>query len=631
MDALRAGLARTRLVALTPALLLAILLPFLTGVPASAPEDAPAVVRPNPNTRAAGLLSRDTLRVSLVATLGRWFPEADGGPSVVVQAFAEEGGIPSIPGPLVRVTEGTVIVATVRNALSGDTLVVRGLQSRPAGAEDTLQVAPGASRTVRFPAGAAGTYFYWATTTDRPQRDREGIDSQLSGAFVVDPPGGPARPDRIFVMGAFSEPLDTARDVWREALVINGRSWPHTERVDLVQGDTAEWRWINANDRPHPMHLHGFYYEILGLGDAMRDTPQPAGALPLVVTHRMPRWTTMRIRFVPHTAGNWVFHCHILFHIESPGLDPVAADSAHRARGAHGMDDMRGLVLGIRVRAGGAGGAALRPGPRQLRLLVQERPRVYGDTSGFGFVLQEGAEPPPDSVAIPGPPIVLTRDEPVHITVVNRLREPTAVHWHGLELESYFDGVAGLSGRDGRVAPPIMPGDSFVVEMQPPRAGTFIYHTHFSDIRQTSRGLYGPLIVLEPGQRRDPATDLVWLHSSNPSMADDSSLFNGRIEGQPPIVLQAGRPHRIRLIGFPVAASRAFALMRGDTLASWRALAKDGADLAPELRTQRPARQMVTVGETYDFEFVPAVGDRLRVELRIPGGRTLIAVPVVVR
>lgn len=585
-------------------------------------------MRANPNTHAAGTFARDTLRVGLVATSGRWFPEADGGPSVVIQAFAEEGGPPSIPGPLLRVREGTAIVATVRNALPVETLVVRGLQTRPAVAEDTLQVLPGASRTVTFMAGAPGTYFYWATTTDRPPDDREGSDSQLSGAFVVDPAGGPARPDRVFVMGAFSEPLDTVKGLWREALVINGRTFPHTERVEVDQGDTVEWRWINANDRVHPMHLHGFYYAVLSRGGAAADTAREVP--PLAVTEIMEPWTTMRLRFVPHTAGNWLMHCHILYHIESLGLEPVAADSAHSARGAHGMDDMRGLVLAFVVRPRAGRAAAAGTEPRRLRLLVQERPRVYGDSSGFGFVLQDGAEPAPDSVAIPGLPIVLTRDEPVRITVVNRLREPTAVHWHGLELESYYDGVAGMSGVGRRTAPSIMPGDSFEVAMQPPRAGTFIYHTHFSDIRQASRGLYGPLIVLEPGQRWDPATDLVWLHSQTPLLDAGPSLFNGRADRIPPIAMRAGRRHRIRLIGFPAAPGRTFAIMRGSAPAAWLALAKDGADLAPTARTMGPARQRVTVGETYDFEFVPAANDRLRVELRA-GDRVLITVPVVVR
>ena len=55
----------------------------------------------------------------------------------------------------------------------------------------------------------------------------------------------------------------------------------------------------------------------------------------------------------------------------------------------------------------------------------------------------------------------------------------------------------------------IAPGGSFVVRLTPPRAGTFIYHTHVHDYRQLTSGLYGPLLVVEPGERWDPATDHV--------------------------------------------------------------------------------------------------------------------------
>jgi FtsP/CotA-like multicopper oxidase with cupredoxin domain len=81
----------------------------------------------------------------------------------------------------------------------------------------------------------------------------------------------------------------------------------------------------------------------------------------------------------------------------------------------------------------------------------------------MGFVLQNGAAPRPDSVEIPGPPIVLARGEPVEITVVNNLQDATSIHWHGIELDSYFDGVSGWSGDQRKTAPHVNPGDSFAV------------------------------------------------------------------------------------------------------------------------------------------------------------------------
>ena len=104
---------------------------------------------------------------------------------------------------------------------------------------------------------------------------------------------------------------------------------------------------------------------------------------------------------------------------------------------------------------------------------------------------------------------MLRRDEPVEITLVNRLAEPTAIHWHGIELDSYYDGVHGFSGLGRQVTPMIEPGGQFVVRFTPPRAGTFIYHTHLHDYRQLSSGLYGPIVVSNPGETFDPATDHV--------------------------------------------------------------------------------------------------------------------------
>ena len=87
------------------------------------------------------------------------------------------------------------------------------------------------------------------------------------------------------------------------------------------------------------------------------------------------------------------------------------------------------------------------------------------------------------------------------------------MHWHGMELDSYYDGVHGWSGAGARVTPIIKPGATFVVRFTPPRTGTFIYHTHLHDHRQLPAGLYGALLVVDPGIETsfDPATDHVFV------------------------------------------------------------------------------------------------------------------------
>jgi hypothetical protein len=49
------------------------------------------------------------------------------------------------------------------------------------------------------------------------------------------------------------------------------------------------------------------------------------------------------------------------------------------------------------------------------------------------------------------------------------IAQPTSIHWHGMELESAYDGVAGWARTGSRIAALIAPGDSFIVQMTPPR------------------------------------------------------------------------------------------------------------------------------------------------------------------
>jgi FtsP/CotA-like multicopper oxidase with cupredoxin domain len=55
----------------------------------------------------------------------------------------------------------------------------------------------------------------------------------------------------------------------------------------------------------------------------------------------------------------------------------------------------------------------------------------------------------------------------VEITVLNQLHEPTTVHWHGMELVSYYDGVADWGAHGKQSTPMIDPGASFRVRFTP--------------------------------------------------------------------------------------------------------------------------------------------------------------------
>jgi len=238
----------------------------------------------------------------------------------------------------------------------------------------------------------------------------------------------------------------------------------------------------------------------------------------------------------------------------------------------------------------------------------------------MGFVLQRDGRPPAaDSVEIPGSTLVLTRGQPTDIVIVNRLSEPTAIHWHGIELESYSDGVAGWSGSSDRLAPSVMPGDSFTARLTLPRAGTFMYHTHLNDIEQLTSGLYGGIVVLEPGKRFDGRRDhgfvIGWDGDSRPPKFPQLLINGDSLPG--PLVLTPGVAHRLRFVNIGPAGLIRMAIYRDTSLVTWRKLAKDGADLPPNQAVRTPSAFTIAVGETYDFELTPDPGKyRLVAELR---------------
>jgi len=279
---------------------------------------------------------------------------------------------------------------------------------------------------------------------------------------------------------------------------------------------------------------------------------------------------------------------------------------------------MSGLVLGITVsdadetsvqRASGAR-APFDPATvtKRLRLFAQESPRPVsaGDdtTRRRGYVLDRGGDPPPDSVEIAGPVLVLARDEPTSITVHNRLPEPTSVHWHGMELESYYDGVAGWSGADARRAPLVQPGDSFVALMRPPRSGTFMYHPHMDEEDQLTAGMFGALLVLDPGERFDPETDLVFMLGAAPVDSIRALTINGTRQPRAR-TFQRGTRYRLRFLNMQAAGSVRIALASGRDTLSLLQHAIDGADLPPARRLPRRAAFWLGVGETIDFTWTP--------------------------
>ncbi|MBI1344589.1 MAG: multicopper oxidase domain-containing protein [Terrimonas sp.] len=581
------------------------------------PGDVSALpkVLPNDNRTPAGKIKNQVLELELEVLWGDFFPETNDRPGLRLVAIAEKGKAPSIPGPLIRVEEGQSIHASIHNTLKDSSITVFGFQTRPATVTDSLWIPPGATRDVIFKAGEPGTYLYWIQLGKGIDPD-DGEEEQLGAAFIIDPRGGsPA--DRVLVMNIFSTPIDTAlfANGYLESLTINGRSWPFTERMRPQVGDTVRWRVINSSNRNHPMHLHGFYYDVLSLGNMLTDHPFPAGMRPAVVTETMRGQTTMNMQWVAKRPGKWLFHCHLSFHVSSELRLPGARDFDQPGHEEH----MAGLVTGIEIQQGSSD-LLSKGNARKIDLYANQYAPGKGGKYGFSFL--DGQIPTENQFSAPGPLLILKQYQPTFIDVFNHLTVPTSVHWHGLEIESWSDGVPGWSSSDGRTSPAIQPGEDFTYRLSPMRPGSFIYHSHLDDVHQLTSGLYGPMIVIGEHETYDPKTDHFYISSwknTDPLTIDELEMNGGRY--LPETHIRKGESHRLRLMNIGPAGMMYIRILKDGAPVPFTFIAKDGADLPPAQQEIMLKSPSYGVGETADFRFTP----------QLPGTYTLEIITNVVK
>ncbi|MEO7612057.1 MAG: multicopper oxidase domain-containing protein, partial [Gemmatimonadales bacterium] len=570
---------------------------LISGCTGTSIGRAPLRIVTHDNTAPAGTRTGDTLRVRLAVQQGAWFPESEQDTSAVVWAFAEAERAPMIPGPLLRIPTGTVVRVMAHNTNTQDTLRLHGLFTRPGIEGTSVRIAPGDSAAITFDAGAPGTYFYWGSYDDEPLDGRPGATTMLSGALVIDPVGG-SPPDRIYVMGTWHLPVDsTLGEPFVEPFmtVINGRSFPSVSALNVTQGDTVRWRWINPSSDAHPIHLHGFFFNVTHRGTWEADTavtPQH------VVTEMRIPGGTFAGEWIATEPGNWVAHCHFAFHtsqfvslkrIPDPA-DPGGPDSDHSYHG------MRGMVVPVTVTANPAMSRREEPDTGKMIRIDVRQSGHYGKFEGLAYALG-GTAAKSDTALMYSPTLVLHREQPVRLNVVNHLRVPTAVHWHGLEIPSYPDGVPGWSGIDSRLAKAIAPGDSFTAAYTPPRSGTFIYHAHSNETFQISSGLYGALLVVDPDTYHPELERVVVIGG------DGTDFEHGRVNGSrtpDPLTISVGRWYRFRIVHINPDRRIWTTLVDGDSPLQWTVIAKDGYDIAPADRVRTQARWLAGPGETVD-------------------------------
>jgi FtsP/CotA-like multicopper oxidase with cupredoxin domain len=163
------------------------------------------------------------------------------------------------------------------------------------GQEFAVEALPYFRRTIR----KRNTERFATLRVGAAQPSRARIPEHLRTIPPLAPPS--ATPNRIVELGV---KLSLRRMV---DFVIN-RERHHQDKPVKV-GELQVWDIVNSTMMDHPLHLHGFFFQVLSINGA----PPPWRSWEDVVN--VPPRAAVRIAWLPDDRpGRWMYHCHILEH-----------------------------------------------------------------------------------------------------------------------------------------------------------------------------------------------------------------------------------------------------------------------------------------------------------------------------
>jgi FtsP/CotA-like multicopper oxidase with cupredoxin domain len=107
------------------------------------------------------------------------------------------------------------------------------------------------------------------------------------------------------------------RYIW----TLNGKKYEDAEPINLTYGERVKLTFVNDTMMAHPMHLHGMFVQLVN--------GQPAERLPNKHVVSVPPGQSYSVMLTADEPGEWAFHCHLLFHMESGMMRKVVVARLH--------------------------------------------------------------------------------------------------------------------------------------------------------------------------------------------------------------------------------------------------------------------------------------------------------------
>lgn len=103
-------------------------------------------------------------------------------------------------------------------------------------------------------------------------------------------------------------PLRLTGDMERYVWSFNGKTMAEDGVIKIKRGEVLRLEMVNDTMMHHPIHLHGHFFRVLeGQGSDA----------PLKHTIDVPPMSRRTIEFEADETGDWLFHCHLLYHMHA--------------------------------------------------------------------------------------------------------------------------------------------------------------------------------------------------------------------------------------------------------------------------------------------------------------------------
>jgi plastocyanin len=253
------------------------------------------------------ILPDGTKEFELTTEITKW----EKAPGEVVDAWTYNG---IVPGPAIHVNVGDKVKVIVHNKLPMATDIHWhgiGTPNSQDGVAPLTQpeIKPGETYTYNFTPKRTMVGMYHAH-----HAGQEEIINGLFAAFYVGEVPLPSGTFGGIEVPAGIQPVQHFPMVLNDAgvigLTLNAKSFPATEPVVVKNGDWVAVDYFNEGTMAHPMHLHQFPQLIYAKDGIPLDNPYWSDTINVAPGERYP------VIFHADEVGAWVWHCHILPHVE---------------------------------------------------------------------------------------------------------------------------------------------------------------------------------------------------------------------------------------------------------------------------------------------------------------------------